>query len=119
MAQQVTSAGLLSTLRDVAAAENDNFQGLHWEGSFEEYLEIVRINPKVTRTAFQRIYDMIISHSLEEYQENKEKIVHYKFFDDERYKGRDAIYGLERPLIRLGNRFQLAAPHLSADPPTR
>ena len=115
MAQQVTSAGLLSTLRDVAAAENDNFQGLHWEGSFEEYLEIVRSNSKVTRTAFQRIYDMIISHSLEEYQENKEKIVHYKFFDDERYKGRDAIYGLERPLMRLVNVFKSAAHHYGTE----
>ena len=32
-----------------------------WEGSFEDYLELVRKNPQVTRNAFQRVYDMIIS----------------------------------------------------------
>jgi serine protein kinase len=31
------------------------FRDQHWEGSFEDYLQIVRHNPKVTRTAFQRV----------------------------------------------------------------
>ena len=40
-------------------------------------------NPKVTRTAYQRLYDMILSHGTEEYTEHKEKITSAtSFFDD-------------------------------------
>ena len=37
------------------------YEELNWEGSFEDYLQVVRENPKVTRTAYQRVYDMILS----------------------------------------------------------
>ena len=39
---------------------SEHFRELNWEGSFEEYLEIVQHNPRVTRTAFQRVYDMFL-----------------------------------------------------------
>jgi len=42
------------------------FRDLHWEGTFEDYLEIVRKDPRVTRSAFQRIYDMLVSYGYEE-----------------------------------------------------
>ena len=35
---------------------------------------LVQKNPKITRTAFQRLYDMLISYGTEEYQEYKEKL---------------------------------------------
>jgi len=44
-----------------------SYRDLHWEGSFDDYLEIVRQDPAVTRAAYQRLYDMIISHGCEEY----------------------------------------------------
>src|SRR3712207_2478506 len=31
------------------------YRELHWEGSFEEYLEVVRERPQVTRNAYQRL----------------------------------------------------------------
>ena len=37
------------------------FRSLHWEGSFFEYLDIVKKNPSVCRNAFQRMYDMVLS----------------------------------------------------------
>src|SRR5205823_12779504 len=37
-----------------------DYRKIHWEGSFEEYLDIVREHPEVTRTAYQRLYDMIL-----------------------------------------------------------
>ena len=43
------------------------FRDQHWEGTFEDYLHIVRQNPKVTRTAFQRIYEMILAKGTREY----------------------------------------------------
>src|SRR5437899_8832272 len=31
-----------------------DYRKVHWEGNFEEYVEIVRDHPEVTRTAYQR-----------------------------------------------------------------
>ena len=45
----------------------DRYRDLSWEGSFEEYLQIIRQRPQVTRNAFQRVYDMIISYGSDEY----------------------------------------------------
>jgi len=58
------------------------FREQHWEGSFSDYLHVVSGNPTVARTAFQRIYDMIMSHGTTEYTENKQPYVHYHFFED-------------------------------------
>ncbi|MEZ4864053.1 MAG: hypothetical protein R3C14_22230 [Caldilineaceae bacterium] len=85
------------------------FRDQHWEGSFAEYLDIVRNNPKVARTSFQRLYDMIMSYDSEQYTELREDLIHYKFFDDPFDNGRDAIFGLARPLMELVQVFQSAA----------
>jgi serine protein kinase len=85
------------------------FADLHWSGSFEDYLNLVRKDPRVTRTAFQRLYDMILSWGTEEVIDNKKKIIHYNFFDDPLRNGRDAIYGLDIPLMRLVNVLKSAA----------
>jgi serine protein kinase len=85
------------------------FQELHWEGSFDDYLNLVYQNPKVVRTAFQRIYDMITSYGTEEYTEFKQKLIHYKFFDDPISHGRDAIFGLDRYLMKLVDVIKAAA----------
>jgi serine protein kinase len=87
----------------------DEFRQLNWEGNFTDYLEIVRQHPRVTRSAFQRLYDMILSYGTEEYHEFKEKLVKYKFFSDPVDNGRDAVYGLERPLMKFVNLFKSAA----------
>jgi serine protein kinase len=86
-----------------------SYQDLHWEGAFDEYLGIVKANPKVTRTAFQRVYDMILSYGTEEYLDAKKKIVRYNFFKDERFGGVDAVFGLDIPLMQLVNVFKSAA----------
>jgi serine protein kinase len=86
-----------------------SFRDQHWEGSLEDYLQIVRHNTRVTRTAFQRIYDMILSKGTREYFEYKKKIVHYNFFDDKDHGGVDAIFGLDIPLMKLVNVFKSAA----------
>src|SRR5262245_53907372 len=80
-----------------------SYQKEHWEGALEEYLETVRTNPLVTRTAFQRVYDMILSYGTEDTESGKEKTTRFKLFDDPDDDGRDAIFGLERPLANLVN----------------
>src|SRR5215510_10311931 len=86
-----------------------SFRDQHWEGTFEEYLDTVRQHPEVTRTAFQRIYDMILSKGWYEYYDHKKRIIHYNFFDDVDGDGRDAIYGLDIPIMKLVNAFKSAA----------
>ncbi len=94
----------IAKLQDVA-----EYRELHWEGSFDEYLEIVRNNPNVVRTAYQRVYDMIESHGREEYIDSRKKLIRYPFFRDEQNGGKDAVYGLDIPLMRLVNVLKSAA----------
>lgn len=84
-----------------AMQDYDRYRDLSWEGSFEEYLAIVRERPQVTRNAFQRVYDMVISYGTEEYIDNKKRLIRYNFFRDEVDGGRDAIFGLDIPVMRL------------------
>ena len=86
-----------------------DYQKKHWNGTFAEYLDIVRDDPKVTRTAYQRVYDMILSHGIEETVVNKEKYTRYKFFEDPVNGGQDAIFGLEKTLQSLVNILMSAA----------
>ncbi len=97
-------------IRLIAGRQNlDDYQKKHWTGTFSEYLDVVRNDPKVTRTAYQRIFDMITRYGTEEIVVNKEKLVRYKFFEDPDTQGEDAIYGLERTLINLVNILKSAA----------
>src|SRR6266545_6989167 len=85
------------------------YRDLSWDGTFEDYLQIVRERPQVTRNAFQRVYDMIISYGTEEYIDNKKKLVRYNFFKDEMDGGADAVFGLDIPLMRLVHVLKAAA----------
>ncbi len=98
---------LLSIIAEVQ--DVDRFRELNWEGTFADYLDIVAHNPKVTRTAFQRLYDMILSYGTETYTEHRERITHYKFFDDPIGNGEDAIYGLDKALMNLVQVFKSAS----------
>jgi serine protein kinase len=98
---------LLATIEHMQDASA--FRDLHWEGTFEDYLEIVRHEPPVARTAFQRMYDMIVSYGHTEYPHYRETLVHYHFFDDPFENGRDAVFGLDKPLMDLMRIFQSAA----------
>ncbi|MCP5464901.1 MAG: serine protein kinase [Deltaproteobacteria bacterium] len=97
----------------ISAIENSseikNFKELNWKGSFEDYLGIFQKNPKVARSAYQRLYDMILSYGSEEYTEYKKQITKYKFFDDPFDDGKDAVFGIDIHLMKLVNVFKAAA----------
>lgn len=82
---------------------------LHWSGNFEDYLQLVKQNPKVTRNAFQRMYDMIIESGKEDYIDFKKQVVRYKFFDDANNNGKDAVFGLDIALMKLVNVLKAAS----------
>ncbi|WP_428828839.1 MULTISPECIES: PrkA family serine protein kinase [Bacillus] len=65
-------------------------QRLKWEGTFSEYLDIIKENPRVAQSAHSRVYHMIKDSGIEE--ENGVRT--YKFFDQE-------LFGLEESLERL------------------
>lgn len=81
----------------------------HWHGTFDDYLDLVKTNPKVTRNAFQRMYDMIIEDGTEHYIDFKKEVIRYKFFDDSRNNGKDAVFGLDVPLMKLVNVLKAAS----------
>jgi serine protein kinase len=89
--------------------DRKRFQELNWTGTFGDYLDLVAANPKLTRNAFQRMYDMIMSYGTEEFIDAKKRLIRYKFFSDESFDANDSIFGLEIPLMRLVNFFQAAA----------
>ncbi|MEZ0370845.1 MAG: PrkA family serine protein kinase, partial [Candidatus Sericytochromatia bacterium] len=64
---------------------------------------------KVARSAFQRVFDMVMSFGTEEYTEYKKRIIRYKFFDDPFGTGNDAIFGLDIHLMKLVQVLKAAA----------
>jgi len=65
-------------------------QKLAWEGSFLDYLELVRENPEITQTAHSRIYNMIRDAGVEAVDGHRQ----YRFFAKE-------IFGIDRTLEKL------------------
>lgn len=93
-----------------AEQSSDTFWREHWQGSFSDYLDIVRENPGVVRTAHQRMYDMITSYGSYIVDEGRrDGLKRYAFFDDPDYEGRDAIFGLTEELSQLVSVFRSAA----------
>jgi serine protein kinase len=87
----------------------EEFRELSWEGDFNDYLAHIEEDPRLLRNSWQRLYDMIIADGIEEFIDNKKKMVRYNFFSDEREEGANAIFGLEIPLMRLMDVFKAAA----------
>jgi serine protein kinase len=102
--ETVNVISLIGGLQDVRG-----FRERHWEGSFADYLNLVQRNPRIARSAYQRLYDMIVSYGTREYTRNRETLIHYNFFDDPFDNGRDAIYGLDKALFQLVQVFESAA----------
>lgn len=102
-----TGAAILKKIEKLQ--EKSHFRDLHWEGTFEQYLDIMREDPKIGRSAFQRLYDMIVSHGSEEYTRYREKLIHYNFFDDPFENGKDAVFGIDKQLMDLVQVFRSAA----------
>jgi serine protein kinase len=86
-----------------------SYRERHWTGTLEDYLAIVMQNPRVARNSYQRLFDMILAHGFTEYTRHHERYVHYRLFDDPIDEGRDAVFGLDAPLMRLVHNVKSAA----------
>lgn len=89
--------------------DKKQFQQLNWVGSFEDYLNLVSQNAKVTRNAFQRVYDMIMAYGYDEFMDAKKRLVRYHFFSDPALEEDDSIFGLDISLMRLVSFLKAAA----------
>lgn len=83
----------------------EQFKKLNEEMSFSEYLEMVYKNPKLCRTAYQYLYDMIMSKGTKKIEKYRKTYVHYNFFDDPEIP----VFGLEETLHQLVQFFRGAA----------
>ncbi|SHE60122.1 putative serine protein kinase, PrkA [Caldanaerobius fijiensis DSM 17918] len=93
--------------KDREARKNTEF-----EGTFLDYLKIVRENPDIVKLAHKRLYDIIIREGYEvlKPEENprirriygNEAIKKYNFFKDD-------FFGIDRTLMKLVNYFHSAA----------
>jgi serine protein kinase len=85
------------------------FRNFQWEGSFNEYVDLVKKDPLIARNAFQRMFDMIVGWGTTSYVEYKKNIIRYKFFDDPIDHGKDAVFGLDISCMKLVHFFKSAA----------
>jgi len=104
MAAKVDLSSLVRNWQTTTGTHHAN-----WTGTFQEYLDLVKSNPKITRNAFQRMYDMILEAGTEEYIDFKKPVMRYKFFDDLKNNGKDAVFGIDVPLMKLANVLKAAA----------
>ncbi len=77
--------------------DREQFKVLNEEISLGEYIDRVYENPLLIRTAFQRIYDMIVSKGFNEFERYHKILKHYNFFDDEEIP----LFGLEESLDKF------------------
>ncbi|MEA2574223.1 MAG: serine protein kinase [Chloroflexia bacterium] len=77
-------------------------QALSWAGTFEQYFDVVKANPKVANLAHARIFDMILSAGV---AAGARGLPHYTFFDGE-------IFGLDKALQQIVEYFNSSAQRL-------
>lgn len=84
----------------------------HFEGSFLQYLDLVKENPKIAKLAHSRLYDVITKPGVRVLNKEDNPRIHrlfhneivrsYKFFEDE-------FYGMEKVLAKIVRYFHSAS----------
>jgi len=87
---QALNGGKAINILDKVKSYREEENRLKWEGTFADYLSILKERPEVAQTAHSRVYSMIKSAGVEERDGQKM----YQFFGKE-------IFGLESAIERL------------------
>lgn len=96
----------LQSLVKKTTNDTKQYKKLNWSGSFDEYLKIVYSNPTTPRNAYQRLFDMVLSHGVEKFTYCKREYTKYNFFA----KSDDiSIFGLEEQLMEFVDVLMSAA----------
>ena len=88
-----------------AKFDKENFKKLNEGMSFSEYIDLVYKNPRLARTAYQYLYDMIKSKGTSKVERYRRTYIRYKFFDD----SDTPIFGLDETLHQIVQFFKGAA----------
>ena len=86
-----------------------------WQGSFNDYLGIAQQYPSTVYSAHQRLYKAITAYGTKKYTYAGIPHTHNNFFDDPFANGKDAVFGLDRPLERMVNILKAAAARYGQD----
>src|SRR5437764_13489140 len=95
--------GPLVDLMDRLSQYRSEEAKLKWEGSFADYFDLVKKNPKIARLAHARIFDMIMAAGVHPHGENEPPT--YEFFSQE-------LYGVDHALRQVVDYFSSAAQRL-------
>jgi serine protein kinase len=87
--------------------DRNKFKILHEEMSFAEYVDLLHKKPLLARTAFQYLWDTVISYGTEKFERYRKTYTKYKFFDESSIP--DPVFGLEETLDFLMNCIKGAA----------
>ncbi|WP_077858681.1 PrkA family serine protein kinase [Clostridium sp. BL-8] len=98
--------------KEFIETDREKYSTQKFEGSFLDYLDIVKENPEVVKLAHKRIYDMIMSKGVEELKADEnpkirkiygnDLIRKYGFFKDD-------FYGIDKVIMKLVSYFKSAA----------
>ncbi|MEY9972381.1 serine protein kinase [Lysinibacillus sp. RC46] len=87
---QALNGGKAINILDKVKSYREEENRLKWEGTFADYLNIIKERPEVAQTAHSRVYNMVKNAGVEERDGQKM----YEFFGQE-------IFGLETAIERL------------------
>lgn len=85
--------------------DREKFRKINEEMSFSQYLDLVYERPRLARTAYQYLYDMIVSKGSRKVERYRKTYIRYNFFDSSDMP----IFGLDETLHQIVQFFKGAA----------
>lgn len=98
--------------REFIETDREKANTQKFEGSFLDYLNIVKENPDAVKLAHNRIYEMIISRGIEELKAEENPRVRKIYGNDTIRKYgffREEFYGIDKIVMKLASYFKSAA----------
>ncbi len=93
-------------LSDLLGAYRREREELKWDGTFQEYFELVSQNPRIAQLSHARVCDMILAAGAEKVNEGSlDEISRYNFFSEE-------LYGIDEAIDQIADYFKSAAQRL-------
>ena len=93
-------------LSDLLGAYRREREELKWDGTFQEYFELVSQNPRIAQLSHARVCDMILSAGVDKvYEGTLHEHHNYHFFSEE-------LYGIDEAIEQIVDYFKSSAQRL-------
>ena len=104
--QEQTGSHKNFSIAERLKALREEREALRWEGTFQEYFELVTREPRLAQLSHARINEMIHQAGVAKINEGaRDELLTYNFFSDE-------IYGIEESIAQIVEYFKSAAQRL-------